>query len=138
MEPTTRFISVEKAIKLISKHTKEEPTVDFRFLADNVGRIRTARNFTIRLVDKGEDGKVHRIGSVWVGITNDYEKENLRHAIVKKYTELTGRDMEIAAIGLKSISSVSDRKSGVRPHQEQKLRTQLGETLRSGNHDVKE
>lgn len=138
MESGSRFISVEKAINLIESHTKEEPVVDFRFLADNVGRIRTARNFTIKLVSKDKDGKVSHLAPVFVGIVNDYEKENLRHAIVKKYTELTGKEIEVAAIGLKSISSISDRKSSVRPRAEATMRTKLGETLHSGSHNIQE
>lgn len=138
MESGSRFISVEKAINLIESHTKEEPVVDFRFLADNVGRIRTARNFTIKLVAKDKDGKVYPLAPVFVGIASDYEKENLRHAIVTKYTELTGKEIEVAAIGLKSVSSVSDRKSSVRPRAEAGLRTKLGETLHSGSHNVQE
>ena len=138
MESGSRFISVEKAINLIESHTKEEPVVDFRFLADNVGRIRTARNFTIKLVAKDKDGKVSHLAPVFVGITSDYEKENLRHAIVTKYTELTGKEIEVAAIGLKTVSSVSDRKSSVRPRAEAGLRTKLGETLHSGSHNVQE
>ena len=138
MESGSRFISVEKAINLIESHTKEEPVVDFRFLADNVGRIRTARNFTIKLVAKDKDGKVSPLAPVFVGISSDYEKENLRHAIVTKYTELTGKEIEVAAIGLKTVSSVSDRKSSVRPRAEAGLRTKLGETLHSGSHNVQE
>lgn len=101
------FISVDDAIALIKSHTRENPVVDLPFLVDNAGRIKTAHNFTIKRVKK-EGDKWVQDEPVFVTIWEDLERELLRKAVKEKYAEFTGQTLDIAKLGLRSITTAID------------------------------
>lgn len=133
------FISVDEAIALIKSHTKENPVIDLLFLVDNAGRIKTAHNFTIKRVKRGIDKKTKKEewvedDPVFVTIWRDLERELLREAVKKKYAEFTGQALNIAELGLKSVTTTIDDEGNAtgkfRINKESNIK--LHDTIQSG------
>lgn len=137
------FIAVEDAIDLIKKHTVDKPTVDLLFLVDNVFRVRTARNFTIKrplLDSKGQvvrdkKGRAQMDTPVFVTIRKDLERELLREAITSKFQEFTGQQLNVAELGIKKITTAVDDEMGMtaKPQVNTKSTIKLGDEIKSGS-----
>ena len=126
------FISVEEAIALIQKDSRTNATVDVAFLVKNLPWLEKNHNFTIKLL-RHENGKVVENGVKYVFISTDYQKELLKHAIVQHYTDLSGREIDPDAIGIRKISTAvdSDKNPQGRPMKNTDSTTKIGDTITS-------
>lgn len=108
------FISAEQAIKLIGKHTKSKPIVDIEFLMGNViyNRLHSAHNATIKLMTKSEDGKYHADTSIFTVLVNTRDLENFKYAIVEKYREVSGRNIDVNTCSLRQLTTQVDDLQG--------------------------
>lgn len=87
------FITIDEAIKLINKDTRNKATVDLAYMVRNIHYIQEFKNFRIPLMESDEHGYAHKKGSTYVFIASSYEKEILKHAIRDAFKKRTGEDV---------------------------------------------
>ena len=88
------FITLDEAINLINKDTRDEATVDLDWMIRNIHYIQEKKNFTIPLMYSDENHFAHRKGKTQVYIASSYEKEIFRHTIREAFKARTGRDVD--------------------------------------------
>lgn len=136
MEQDPGFISVEDAIKLIEKHTLENPTVDLLFMMDNFRRIKTSHNFLIPLAEKKNGKTVRKYPSLTTTVYDEDDRTLLRRAIRQKFEAVTGKKFpDVRSMGLRKISNAVDDQHGTTARQRQNSdsKIKLGDTLQSGS-----
>jgi len=132
------FISVESAIKLIEEGTRSEPTVNMKYLVKSYDFIEKNHNFTIKL-ERRDGNKYVENGVRTVFLDSDYSATVLKHAILKNYKRLSGRDYDPELSGFKSIScAVDDDNPQGRPIINQKTSTKVGDTIVADEKTVEE
>lgn len=92
------FITIDEAINLINKDTRDKATVDLAWMANNIDYINEFKNFQIPLMESDEKGYAHKKGKAYVYVATAYEKETLKHAIRTAYKNRTGRDANVDAV----------------------------------------
>lgn len=92
---TPGFITIDEAINLINKDTRDKATVDLAWMANNIDYINEFKNFQIPLMYSDEKGYAHRDGESYVYVATAYEKELLKHAIRQAYKTRTGREANV-------------------------------------------
>ncbi len=75
--------TVDEVVKMLEKHTKANPVVDLDFLVNNLDVMNTARNFTIKLVQKDGNGKLYSPYHIVAVVQNNRDFEVLKDAIKK-------------------------------------------------------
>ena len=87
------FISIEDAVALINKDTRQHATVDTDFMVGNLCApyLRVGGTFNIRLMKNDERGRAVYAGEKFVLIETEYQLAMLEHAIVEHYKQATGR-----------------------------------------------
>lgn len=91
------FITIDEAINLINKDTRDKATVDLEWMARNIDYINEFKNFQIPLMDTNERG-AYKKGEAYVYVATAYEKEVLKHAIRSAYKNRTGNDANVDAV----------------------------------------
>ena len=129
-QPPKGFITVNDAIALIQSDSRKDATVDVAFLVRNLPWLEKNRNYTIKLL-RHENGKVVENGVKTVFISNDYEKEMLKHAIITHYTDLSGRSIDPDTIGIRKISTAVDAENNPqgRPMINKDSTTKIGDSI---------
>lgn len=89
------FITIDEAINLINKDTRDKATVDLDWMANNIDYVNEFKNFQIPLMDSDERGYAYRKGEAYVYVATAYEKEVLKHAIREAYRNRTGREANV-------------------------------------------
>lgn len=113
----TGYISVQDAVELIKKDTRDNPIVDMDWLIARKKRIEVGHTFRIPRVRMLPPEKVKRsrfgkvidyevVKSEYVFISDAFEQELLKKTIGDKYAEMVGH--EYRELGLKSRSTVSN------------------------------
>ena len=89
------FITIDDAIALINKDTRNKATVDLAWMANNIDYINEFKNFQIPLMESDERGYAHKKGETYVYVATAYDKELLKHAIREAYKARTGQDANV-------------------------------------------
>jgi len=92
------FITIDEAINLINKDTRDKATVDLAWMANNIDYINEFKNFQIPLMYSDEQGYAHKKGETYVYVATAYEKETLKHAIRQAYLKRTGKEANVDAV----------------------------------------
>lgn len=138
------FISVDDAVALIKKDTRDNPVVDMDYLISHINWIELAHNFRIprvRLlppdqVRRSRNGKMiyeEIIGNEYVYLDTPFNTELLKKTIYDKYREEVGH--EYREVLTRGISTVADDKSGnsaVKPRKNTP-NTKVGAVIGSGS-----
>lgn len=123
------FISVDDAIKLINSDTRDNAVVDVQRMLASIKFLRVNKTFRIPLIKSiNKRPWIQKIGSKYIIPKNEYERTNVEHAIVSKFTEETGRDINVESMGLKKVNTVMDEKNNGAPVIEAPT-TKFGEGL---------
>lgn len=128
------FISIEEAINLINSDTRTNPVVDTSFLLNNLPYLRVDGNYTIRRLKRDANGKIIHNGNVFVAVDSDYHRSILEHAIVQKYNELSGQNVDPANIGIKRLTTTVDdeQNPGGRLRANKDSKIKVGDNIVSG------
>lgn len=132
------FISVEEAVKLIASDTRSNPVVDVNFMLNNIPFLRVNGNFNIKLLRRNEKGAVVENGSKFVQIANEWELAQLKHAIVEKKKELTGKDIDPETIGVRAMTTAIDEETNPqgRLSVNDKPMTKFGDPTTTGERNI--
>lgn len=102
------FITVEEAIDIINKDSRDAATVDVDFLVAGIPYMRIGGTYNIRLM-KHKDGRAVYNGEKFVLITTEYERTMLEHAIVEHFKHASGRlDYDPNTSTVRSLSTAID------------------------------
>lgn len=103
------FITVEEAIKIINKDTREKATVDLDWMAKNIDYIQEFKNFQIPVARNATEEEIKefinkfpgkkpspitRLEPLYVYISGSYEKETLKHAIREAWKSHVGKELK--------------------------------------------
>lgn len=99
------FITIDEAIALINKDSRDNATVDIKWMMENILSVEKKHNFNIPLL-KHENGVLKENGHVYVYVDDDVDKSNLRKAIQGHYEEMSGQRINVGAIGLRKTSTM--------------------------------
>ena len=137
------FVTIDEAIELIKSDTLENPTVDLDHMLLKQRWIDAKKNFRIPKIRKlspeeywkdkyGRTHTVEELGSVYVELKDNYEKELLKKTINDKYYEFKHKEYaELKTRGVSTVADDAEGKTAVSP----RARTPMakdGETLGSG------
>lgn len=137
------FISVDEAVALIKSDSRELPVVDIDYMMAHIKWLEVAHNFRIPKIRKlapeeqkrDSRGRVHAIehtGSVYVAITDNFEKELLKKTLNDKYYEFTHREYnELKTRGISTVADDAEGMSAVKPRAN-KSNTKEGDALGEG------
>ena len=127
------FISVNDAIDLINSDTRANAKVDTAFLLRNLPYLRVDGNYTIKKL-RHENGRIVADGQEFVHISSEYERSILEHAITEHYRNVTGKIVNVEAIGLRSMTTAVDdeKNANARVMVNDKPLTKLGDTIVDG------
>lgn len=129
--------SVDDIIKVLKKHTAKNPVVDLQFLKDNLGFMDTARNYTIKLVKKNDDGEIESIGHVVAVVATNLELELLKDEIKKTYKRVTGKLEEPEKKVVAKTTTIDDLEGGTSDVRiNKKSNASYGQKMESGVIDV--
>lgn len=92
------FITIDEAINLINKDTRDKATVDLAWMANNIDYINEFKNFRIPLMESDDNGFAHKKGNAYVYVATAYDKETLKHAIRVAYKARTGKEANVDAV----------------------------------------
>lgn len=126
------FVTVQEAIDLIGKDTRDNAVVDTKWMMENILWVEKKHNFNIPLL-KHENGTVVPNGHVYVYVENEAEKYNLRKAIQDHYEAMSGRRLDINGVGLKAVSTMvgDDNTQGVPMHNSES-NMKFGSEIKTG------
>lgn len=132
------FISIDDAIKLINSDTRNNAVVDVQKMMASIKFLRKNKTFRIPLV-KSIDRRpwTQKIGSKYIIPKNEFERTNVEHAIVSKFAEETGRQIDVESMGLKKVNTVMDDNNNGAPVIEAPT-TKFGEGLNTSTVSSKE
>ena len=137
------FISVDEAVELIKSDSKEVPVVDIDYMMAHIKWLEVAHNFRIPKIRKlapeeqkrdsrGRILAIEQIGSVYVAVNDNFEKELLKKTLNDKYYEFTHREyQELKTRGISTVADDAEGKSAVRPRAN-KANTKEGDALGNG------
>lgn len=132
------FISVDEAIKLINSDTRDNAVVDVQKMMATIKFLRKNKTFRIPLIKSiNKRPWIQKIGSKYIIPKNEFERTNVEHAIVSKFTEETGRAIDVESMGLKKVNTVMDDKNNGSPVIEAPT-TKFGEGLNTSTVSSKE
>lgn len=126
-------ISTEDAIKLISKHTAKNQIIDLQFLVDNIPFMNSGHNYTIKLLQKDNNGKLYSGSHVVAVVATDRDLENLKYAIKEAAKRVTGV-MPEPEKKVRKITTQVDDKAGTTPkaRENKKSKTHYGSKIETG------
>lgn len=115
------FISVDDAVELIKKDSRDNPVVDMDYLISRVDWIELGHNFRIPRVKLLPEKEIHRsrngkmiyeeqVGNEYVYLDKPFSVELLKKTIHDKYREEKGH--EYRAVITRGVSTVADDGSG--------------------------
>lgn len=130
-------ITTDKAVELINKHTKANPLVDIEFLNENIRYMNSARNYTIKLLQKNDKGQYYSGMHVVAVVETDRDLENLKYAIKEAYKRVTGRVVE-SEKRVRAVTTQVDDKAGSasNPRVNKKSKVKYGSKMESGSATV--
>lgn len=140
MQQKNGFITVDEAIALIEKDDRKNAVVDTRFLLRNLPYLRVNGNYNIKLLTRDDAGKIIDNGSAFVQIATEWDRSRLEHAIVKHYSDVTGREINPETIGLRSMTTAKDEDdnpTGVLKRNKKPM-TKYGDSTNGGSKEVTE
>lgn len=115
------FITLEEAINLINKDTREKAALDLDWMAKNIDYIQEFKNFQIPVARNATEAEIKermakfpgrrpspitRLEPLYVYIASVYEKETLKHAIREAWKSRVGK--ELTEIKTKNRTTVYD------------------------------
>lgn len=132
-------ISTETAIKLIEKHTTKKPLVDLPFLVSNIPYMNSGHNYTIKLMQKNDDGEYYSATHVVAVVRTDRDLENLKYAIKEAVKRTTGCIVEPEK-KVRTITTQVDDKQGSteKARVNKKSKIKYGSKMESGSATVEE
>lgn len=132
-------ISVDEAIKVIRKHTAKNPVIDLTFMLNNIRFMNSARNYTMKLLQKDKDGNVYSGMHVAIVVRTDRDLENLKYEIKEAYKRLTGKFVEPEKIVRKVTSQVDDKAGETsKLRVNTKSKAAFGDKIEKGDKTVEE
>ena len=123
------FITIDEAINLINKDTRDVATVDLAWMANNIDYINEFKNFQIPLMYSDANGYAHKKGETYVYVATAYEKESLKHAIREAYKNRTGRDADVNSVHNKTTVYDPEHNTSAKVMESPNPNTQKGEGL---------
>ena len=91
---TENIITVEEAIELFKTDTRQNPTVDTKYIAQRTAYLRDSILFRIPLLAKTSDGKIVQTKSKFVRVVTSRDAHTLDYAIRDHYKELAHKELE--------------------------------------------
>lgn len=124
---------VDEIVKLLEKHTAKKPVVDLDFLVDNMPLMNEARNYTVKIVQKDENGEWYSPAHVVAVIQNTRDLEVLKDAIRKTNKRIHGTTPEPEK-KVRAITTAVDDLDGERAvnRRNTKSRAAYGKKMASG------
>ena len=104
-------ITVDEAIEVIKKHSASNPVIDLPFMLNNIRFMNSARNYTMKLLQKDDQGNYYSAMHVAIVVRTDRDLENLKYEIKEAYKRLTGKFVEPEK-QVRAVTSQVDDKAG--------------------------
>lgn len=130
-------VSVQEAIDALEKHTAKKPIVDLEFMHNNIPYMNAAKNFTMPLMQKGDNGRYYSAMHVAVVVKTARDLENLKYAIKEAHKRVTGKVADPEKKIKKFTSQVKgdeDNTSNLRVNTESDAK--YGDKMKSGHATV--
>lgn len=134
---------INEAVELIKSDTRENPVVDIDYMMAHMKWIEVGGNFRIPKIRKlnqseqktdklGRTKVIEHIGSVYVEISNSFDKELLKKTLNDKYYEMTHKEyQELKTRGISTVADDAEGENAVRPRPRSTMAKE-GETLGGG------
>lgn len=130
--PNNHF-KVKEIIKVLKKHTAKDPVVDLQDLMDNLKYMDTARNYSIGLMKKKEDGTFERFGHVNAVVETNLDLEMLKDEIKKTYQRVMGKFVEPEKKIVAKTTAVDDLEGSTEtPRINKKSKATYGKKIENG------
>lgn len=133
------YLSVEDAIKLIESDSRDHAVVDVQKMMATIKFLRKGKTFRVPLIRSiNKYPFIEKVGSKYVIPKNEFERTSVEHAIVSKFEEETGKNIDVETMGLKRINTVTDENNnGLHPMIEAPT-TKFGEGLKTDTVSTRE
>lgn len=132
------FISVDDAIKLINSDSRDNAVVDVQKMVATIKFLRKGKTFRIPLIKSiNKRPWIQKIGSKYIIPKNEFERASVEHAIIGKFAEETGRELDVESMGLKKVNTVMDGENTGSPVIEAPT-TKFGEGLNTSSVSTRE
>lgn len=144
-------ISVDEAIKIISTDSKTNMTVDIQRMINAIPFLREDSTFSLFQGHvepnvptvfglKKNIFVVDSVKPIWIrtGFEGEEDMVRLRRAMMDHYKELSGRDLNVEEIGLRTLETTADGDKGmsVTPRKNTTSKTKAGDVLEAGHNVV--
>lgn len=114
----SNFIPVEAAVKYISSHTRNNPTIDMKRMMKGYNYITRSRGtaYNIFLVEKVGD-VVRPAGEIATVLKTTYDVELIKKTLTEKYREIAGAEFDEQMHQMKASTSVVDNGGDAMPRK---------------------